>query len=280
MSRRKNPRRAEGGNHATPDGRMNGPYRRGQLWRVHITTGRGRDRTTSYLVFKSYSEAADAMQVSSEWMTAESEGLLRRAALVESSRGGWVYAIAVAPEVSRCRLKIGFTADVVRRFAQHRTTNPTALLVAAWEASAADEAAAHQALSGRIGMSEVFLVRSIVRALESLDGVLGPRMKPLRGKTARNPRGAKPALVQRDFATARQKPPRPNHRPAIADLVIRDMRARQELGERRYGVALQAGNGRDALVDAYQEALDLAIYLRQLLEERGAVVAEPTAPTP
>jgi hypothetical protein len=31
---------------------------------------------------------------------------------------------------------------------------------------------------------------------------------------------------------------------------------------------LQAHNGRDALLDAYQEALDLAIYLRQALAER------------
>jgi hypothetical protein len=38
----------------------------------------------------------------------------------------------------------------------------------------------------------------------------------------------------------------------------------------RYGTLLQAGNGRDALVDAYQECLDLACYLRQAIEERSA----------
>ena len=35
-----------------------------------------------------------------------------------------------------------------------------------------------------------------------------------------------------------------------------------------HGTPLQAHNGRDPLVDAYQEALDLAVYLRQAIEER------------
>jgi hypothetical protein len=40
------------------------------------------------------------------------------------------------------------------------------------------------------------------------------------------------------------------------------------LGVRKYGTPLQAHNGRDGLMDAYQEALDLAVYLRQLIAER------------
>jgi hypothetical protein len=55
----------------------------------------------------------------------------------------------------------------------------------------------------------------------------------------------------------------------IWELVVDDMRERDQLGRRRYGVPLQAHNGRDPLVDAYQEALDLAVYLRQAIEERG-----------
>jgi hypothetical protein len=51
--------------------------------------------------------------------------------------------------------------------------------------------------------------------------------------------------------------------------VIKDMRARRELGVKRYGTPLQPNNGRDALIDAYQEALDLCVYLRQAIEERG-----------
>jgi len=58
-----------------------------------------------------------------------------------------------------------------------------------------------------------------------------------------------------------------NDGPIIQDLVIADIEARKELGIRRYGTALQAFNGRDGLKDAYQEVLDLAIYLRQKLAE-------------
>lgn len=54
----------------------------------------------------------------------------------------------------------------------------------------------------------------------------------------------------------------------VWELVIEDMRQRDQTGRRRYGVALQAHNGRDALVDAYQEALDLCVYLRQAIAER------------
>jgi hypothetical protein len=66
-----------------------------------------------------------------------------------------------------------------------------------------------------------------------------------------------------------QKMPVTNDRPAIQDLVIADIQARKAVGLERYGTLLQAHNGRDALLDAYQEALDLAIYLRQALEERN-----------
>lgn len=51
-------------------------------------------------------------------------------------------------------------------------------------------------------------------------------------------------------------------------LVDADMKERDRVGRERYGTPLQAGNGRDALVDAYQEALDLVVYLRQAIEER------------
>lgn len=62
--------------------------------------------------------------------------------------------------------------------------------------------------------------------------------------------------------------PAPNDSTPIWDLVIEDMRRRDHLGRKRYGTPLQAGNGRDALQDAYEEALDLAVYLRQAIEER------------
>lgn len=54
----------------------------------------------------------------------------------------------------------------------------------------------------------------------------------------------------------------------IWPIVIEDMRARNEFGTKKYGVPLRPFNGRDVLKDAYEEALDLAVYLRQAMYER------------
>ena len=54
----------------------------------------------------------------------------------------------------------------------------------------------------------------------------------------------------------------------IVDLVINDMMVRKEFGTIKYGEPLKAHNGRDMLLDAYQEALDLCIYLRGEIENR------------
>lgn len=51
-------------------------------------------------------------------------------------------------------------------------------------------------------------------------------------------------------------------------LVVRDMQDRDHLGKKKYGIPLRIHNGRDALVDAYQEVLDMSVYLRQEIEER------------
>lgn len=50
--------------------------------------------------------------------------------------------------------------------------------------------------------------------------------------------------------------------------VVRDAQDRDTLGRRRYGTPLQPFNGRDAITDAYQEALDGLVYLRQARYER------------
>ena len=63
-------------------------------------------------------------------------------------------------------------------------------------------------------------------------------------------------------------PPVPNGNPSLWQAVIADMQAREQLGIGRYGTPLQAGNGRDALRDAYEEALDLAVYLKPAITER------------
>lgn len=59
-----------------------------------------------------------------------------------------------------------------------------------------------------------------------------------------------------------------NQHPAVWDLVIADMRARDQFGYDKYQTRLQPHNGRKSLRDAYQEALDLCAYLRQELYER------------
>ena len=66
-----------------------------------------------------------------------------------------------------------------------------------------------------------------------------------------------------------QPPPVASNRVPIVELVMVDLQDRMLIGIERYGMPLQAHNGRDALVDAYQEALDLCCYLRQAIEERS-----------
>jgi|ERR1041385_7424814 len=53
------------------------------------------------------------------------------------------------------------------------------------------------------------------------------------------------------------------------DALDRDMAERDRIGRERYGVPLTAGNGRDSLIDAYQECLDAVVYFRAWLDERN-----------
>lgn len=69
----------------------------------------------------------------------------------------------------------------------------------------------------------------------------------------------------------KQPPAIPNDNPCIWDLVMADMRERDEMGARKHGTRLQPFNGRDGLKDAYQEALDFAVYLRKEIYERDAM---------
>jgi len=65
-----------------------------------------------------------------------------------------------------------------------------------------------------------------------------------------------------------QKDPEKNELPAVWDLVIKDMQDRDKEGERKYKTRLQPFNGRDALIDVYQEMLDAVVYMRQIIYER------------
>lgn len=84
--------------------------------------------------------------------------------------------------------------------------------------------------------------------------------------------------AERNPDTDSQAAPVINDRPYIQDMVIADIETRKQFGIAKYGTALQAGNGRDMLLDAYEEALDLVIYLRGALEERDGVPVESEAP--
>lgn len=63
--------------------------------------------------------------------------------------------------------------------------------------------------------------------------------------------------------------------PELKAAVLADMRERDAIGTAKYNVRHTAFNGRDHLVDAYQEALDLAVYLRAEMEERGITTKSP-----
>lgn len=54
------------------------------------------------------------------------------------------------------------------------------------------------------------------------------------------------------------------------DRVAADLATRKALGLRKYGSLLQAFNGRNALLDLYEELLDAVVYLRQCLDEGEA----------
>ena len=70
--------------------------------------------------------------------------------------------------------------------------------------------------------------------------------------------------------TSPQPAPRPGEA-RVLDLVVADLQARAEDGHKKYGTYLHTWNGRNPLIDAYQEALDQCMYLRQAIEEYAAV---------
>lgn len=56
--------------------------------------------------------------------------------------------------------------------------------------------------------------------------------------------------------------------PSMWALVYNDMGTRDDYGNRQYGRPLAPRPGFDALKEAYEEALDLVVYLRTALYER------------
>jgi hypothetical protein len=56
---------------------------------------------------------------------------------------------------------------------------------------------------------------------------------------------------------------------SLFELVKRDLDDRNELGKLQYGKELVSDDKRDFLIEAYQEALDMVIYLKGALLQRG-----------
>lgn len=71
--------------------------------------------------------------------------------------------------------------------------------------------------------------------------------------------------------------PTTNDQAYIQDLAIADIEERRQVGIRRYGTALQPFNNRDAFRDAYEEVLDLLLYLRQVRVERDEMYIHAAA---
>jgi hypothetical protein len=89
-----------------------------------------------------------------------------------TGKEGWIYAIAVVPELTMARIKVGYSArSVSGRLASFRTSSPTAMLLSVWPADRSDEDRVHRSLSGRIGRSEVFECEP-AEAIDAINRVL------------------------------------------------------------------------------------------------------------
>ena len=73
--------------------------------------------------------------------------------------------------------------------------------------------------------------------------------------------------LEEDAATAKQQAPKGSGNP-ILGMVLADLTNRALEGKKKYGEPLLAHNGRNALWDLYQELLDAAMYIRQVIEEQ------------
>lgn len=69
--------------------------------------------------------------------------------------------------------------------------------------------------------------------------------------------------------TMTTQPPPTRGRQRVLDAVIDDLQMRAESGREQYGTYLETHNGHDALLDAYEEAQDLCMYLKQAILERN-----------
>ena len=74
--------------------------------------------------------------------------------------------------------------------------------------------------------------------------------------------------------TANPQPAPQSGKQEVLPEVLKDLQTRAIRGVERYGHLLETHNGRDALLDAYEEALDMAMYLKQAIMERDDKTAD------
>ena len=66
---------------------------------------------------------------------------------------------------------------------------------------------------------------------------------------------------------SQQPRPKPNDSTPVWEQVIQDMRARDEQGFKTYNTRLQKHNGRNSILDMYEEILDSTVYCKTFLLE-------------
>ena len=78
----------------------------------------------------------------------------------------------------------------------------------------------------------------------------------------------RPLIAHHDWCGEHRTSAATDTRSEVLPSVLADLNARVTKGAAQYGERLTTHNGRDALLDAYEEALDLALYLKQAILER------------
>ncbi len=76
-----------------------------------------------------------------------------------------------------------------------------------------------------------------------------------------------------NIASGEQAVPKGRGLPVFLD-VIKDITERVKVGVERYGEPLKPHNGREALVDLYQELIDAVMYTRQRITEENEATDE------
>lgn len=80
-------------------------------------------------------------------------------------------------------------------------------------------------------------------------------------------RAGSPAAATDAHATTPEPPPEQNSAAPVYKRLINAIEERAEMGQQKYGTHLQPHNGRNALVDALQESLDMNMYQMQYIIE-------------